>query len=75
MTNPQLTAAKRAKGASAGGIGLGLAALLVRGGSGESGRRFAGRIEELVDGAERAEVVVEEDSSRGRKDARTLEET
>jgi hypothetical protein len=37
MTNPQLSAAKRAKGVSAGGIGFGFAALDVRGGRGERG--------------------------------------
>ena len=73
MTIPQLKAANRAKGASAGGIGRGFAALDVKGGSGESGRRLAGNIEGAV-GARDAELVAEE-INRGRNEARTREET
>lgn len=49
MTKPQLNAAMMEKGASAGGIGLGFAALVSIGGRLERGIRLVGRYSVTVD--------------------------
>ena len=77
MTKPQLNAANTANGVSAGGMGLGLACGDVREGRGEvSGRRLGGRSGVGVVGCVREEVLGRvEERRRGRKEARTRDET
>ena len=75
MTNPQLSAANTANGVSAGGMGLGLACGDVRDGRGEArGLRLGGKsglgVVGLVGVVER-----EDERSRGRKEARTRDDT